>query len=481
MAGGLDDHFDSEGYSAGENDVSIARTMRDSLGALRTPAVAAMVSIFLINVASYADRTILVVLQEPIKHDLELSDFQLGLLAGPAFAIFYAVMGIPIARIAERANRRRIVLIAVTLWSIFTALCGAAQSFIQLAFLRMCVGAAEAAAPPATHSLIADYFARKSRGRAMALLALGIPLGLMIGGLVGGLVTSAYSWRVAFFAIGVPGLLVAGLGAWLMYEPARTSDHGELDGTPLGFRDSLRSLMSIPMYRLLLVCAVLSGNASHAISTFSASYFLRAHELTLAAVGGILITGKGISGMFGTIVSGIASDKLDRGHGHDYLLVPAVSTAIATLLLWLSFDVGNTAVAMAMFIAAAFFANMIMSPAFAAVQNSVDPRTRATAAALFLFCITVPGSLGPVLVGLVSDMVGAASLGLTKAQYLADCPGGKQAAKAVINGSCAKASLVGLRSGMMVGIGFYTASVVTYLLAVRAGRRQPNYLERSGD
>jgi hypothetical protein len=132
-----------------------------------------------------------------------------------------------------------------------------------------------------------------------------------------------------------------------------------------------------------------------------------------------------------------------------------------------------TPAAMAMFVLAAFFGNMIMSPAFAAVQNVVDPRTRATAAALFLFCITVPGSIGPVAVGYVSDVVASGYLGVTRDAYLALCPGGKPVAGAAaeIAAQCSKASITGLRSGMMVGIGFYLASVLVYLLTVRAGRR----------
>ena len=443
------------------------------MAAWRNPAVAAMTAIFMINVASYADRSILTVLQEPIKHELGLSDFQLGLLAGPAFAIFYSVMGLPIARVAERANRKRIVITAVYAWSLLTALCGAAQNFVQLAVFRMGVGAAEAAAPPATHSLIADYFPRAARGRAMAVLALGIPLGILLGGLIGGLVASASSWRVAFLAIGLPGLLIGLIGMRWMYEPVRTADHGERDQTPLGLGDSLRSLMRIPMYRLLLLVAILSGNASHAISTFSASYFIRAHGISLAEAGGILITGKGLAGMAGTIASGYLSDKLDRGKGHDYLAVPGFASLLAALILWASFDIADTAIAMGMFILAAFFGNMIMSPAFAAVQNSVDPRTRATAAALFLFCVTVPGSLGPVLVGWVSDLVASNSLSLDVAGYLSQCPGGKPAAGLAdaVARRCAPAALTGLRAGMMVGVAFHLVAVIVYFLAARAGRR----------
>lgn len=442
---------------------------------LRNPAIAAMAAVFLINVVSYADRTILTVLQESIKADLQLSDLQLGLLAGPVFAIFYGVMGIPIARLAERKSRKRIIITALYLWSMLTALCGAAQNFFQLALFRMGVGAAEAAAPPAMHSLIADYFSRSARGRAMAVLALGIPLGLMVGGVVGGAVASIWNWRVAFAAIGLPGVLIGLFAMKVMYEAKRTSDHGHVSSTPLGIGDSLRSLWAIPTYRLLLLAAILSGNAAHAISTFSASYFIRAHGLSLAAVGGILLTGKGLAGMLGTVTSGYVSDKLDRGNNQDYLLVPGIGSLMAAAILWMSFAVMNEPLAIGLFFLAAFFANMVMSPAFAAVQNIVDPRTRATAAALFLFCITVPGSLGPVAVGFVSDRVASSTMGLDVAAYLASCPGGRAAAGVAeaLAAQCGPASTTGLRTGMFVALSLYVCAFIVYFLAVRAGRRSP--------
>lgn len=443
---------------------------------LRNPAIAAMAALFLINVASYADRAILVVLQEPIKADLKLSDFQLGLLAGPVFAIFYSVMGIPIARLAEYRSRKRIILVAVTIWSAFTALCGLAQNFIQLALFRMGVGAAEAAAPPATHSLIADYFSRKARGRAMAVLALGIPMGVMVGGVGGGLIGNAYGWRIAFIALGLPGILLALIASRIMYEADRGPGNEVAHMEKLGTMDSLRALWAIPVYRLLLLAAILSGNAAHAISTFSASFFIRAHELSLAEVGGILLTGKGLAGMCGTLTSGFLSDKLDNGQGQDYLMVPAFASLVAAGLMWLSFITPGVTPAIALFILAAFFANMIVSPAFAAIQNVVDPRTRATAAALFLFCVTVPGSIGPVLVGYISDAVAAGALNMNVTGYLQACPGGRAAAGAAAGAGaqCAAAGTTGLRTGMMIALLIYVISFFVYMLAVRAGRVSAN-------
>lgn len=439
---------------------------------LRKPAFWAMFALFLGYVANYADRTLLSVLQEDIKADLNLSDFELGLLAGPVFALFYGVLSLPLARLAERYNRKRIILIGLTLWSGFTALCGLAQNMVQLAIFRMSVGASEAAAPPAMHSLIADYFSRKARGRAMALLAMGIPVGLMLGGLLGGQIAHWFNWRVAFVAIGLPGILLALASTKLLYEAERTSDHGELETERLGFMDCVKSLLANPVYRVLLIAAILTGNAAHAVSAFVASFFIRVHDFDLATVGGVIYMGKGLAGIAGTLIGGYMSDKLDRGRGQDYLLVPALGCVLAGCFYGSSIYISSALIGMGCFFIGAFGANMVISPAFAAVQNVVDPRTRATAAAMFMFCVTTPGSLGPVIVGLISDMTASSSLGLSLTEYADVCPGGKLAADFAgsLPGTCEGAARRGLQLGMSIALGLYAVAMLAYFWAVHNGR-----------
>lgn len=441
---------------------------------MRNPAIWALVALVLINVANYADRAVMSVLQEDMKADLHLSDFQLGLLAGPVFALLYGVMGIPIARLAERKSRKKIILAGLFIWSSFTAMCGLAQNFVQLAFLRMGVGAAEAAAPPAIHSLIADYFSRSARGRAMSFLALGIPLGIMFGGTVGGLVAGAFGWRIAIAAVGLPGVVLCFIAAKLVFEAKRSSDHAGADMTPIGFWPTVKILLSNRVYRVLLIAAILTGNAAHAISAFSISYFMRSHDLSVATAGGLLLTGKGLLGMAGTLVAGVLSDRLDRGVGHDYLIVPGFGCFMAIVFFGGAFYIEGVTIAILCFFAAAFFGNMVVSPAFAGVQNVVDARTRATAAALFMFCVTVPGSLGPVLVGIVSDMVASGGLGLSLAEYAAACPGGGSASATVAGAldlaTCRAASNDGLRAGMTAGLSIYVAATAVYIWAVAEGR-----------
>ncbi|GEM_PF-6818632 len=287
---------------------------------LKNPAIWAIIVLFLVYTASYADRAVLSVLQEDIKADLHLTDTQLGLLAGPVFALLYGVAGIPLARLAERTNRKRIVLTGVFIWSSFTALCGLATNFVTLAFLRMGVGAAEAAAPPAAQSLVADYFSRKARARAMSVLALGVPIGVMVGGTGGGIIAGFLDWRLTFAAIGLPGILICLLGMKFIYEAPRRADVKNADLTPLGFWDATKVLLKNPVFVLLLCGAFFTGNAAHATSSFAASFYIRAHELDMATVGSTILLAKGLVGMVGTLAGGLLSDKVDSGKGHDYIM-----------------------------------------------------------------------------------------------------------------------------------------------------------------
>ena len=162
-----------------------------------------------IYIVNFLDRAVVNILAEPIKNDLGLADWQLGLMSGLAFAIFYTVLGIPIARLAERKNRPIIIGTAVAVWSGFTALSGMAQNFAQLVLFRIGVGVGEAGCTPPAHSLIADYVPKEKRASALAFYSMGTPLGGLLGLVMGGLIADAYGWRVAFFVAGAPGILFA--------------------------------------------------------------------------------------------------------------------------------------------------------------------------------------------------------------------------------------------------------------------------------
>ena len=165
--------------------------------------------LLVVYVFNFIDRQILAILLQPIKVDLGLSDTQLGLLSGVAFAVFYATFGIPIARLADRSSRVNIISASLAVWSLMTAVCGLAQNFWQLLAARIGVGIGEAGCSPPSHSLISDYFAPETRATAMSIYSLGIPIGIMIGFLAGGWIVEFFDWRTAFIAVGLPGVLLA--------------------------------------------------------------------------------------------------------------------------------------------------------------------------------------------------------------------------------------------------------------------------------
>ena len=175
----------------------------------------------LVYVFNFTDRQILAILMQPIKEDLLLSDTQLGLLSGIAFALFYVTMGIPIARLADRYSRVNIISVSIFLWSLMTALSGLAGNFTQLLLARIGVGIGEAGCTPPAHSLLADYFARENRASALSIYSLGLPLGSVLGLMAGGWVAQIYGWRMAFFLVGLPGLVLALMVKFTIREPRR--------------------------------------------------------------------------------------------------------------------------------------------------------------------------------------------------------------------------------------------------------------------
>jgi len=198
---------------------------------------------------NYADRYILGVLLPSIKGELSLTDAQLGLISGVAFTLFYATLGLPIARMADRFSRRKIVSIAMALWSVMTAACGMVQSFAQFFIARVLVGVGEAGATPPSHSLISDYYPQKQRARAIAIFSLGAPIGLMVGYIFGGWMAENHSWRYALFALGLPGLLFAALVMTTLKEPPRGQfDDATLANEILPFGTVFDSLMKSPAF-----------------------------------------------------------------------------------------------------------------------------------------------------------------------------------------------------------------------------------------
>jgi MFS family permease len=365
----------------------------------------------IVNVFNYLDRQILSMLLEPIKRELQLSDTALGFLTGIAFALFYTCAGIPIAHWADRGVRCSIIALGLAVWSGMTAITGFAQNFTQLALARIGVGIGEAACTPPSHSLLSDYFPPERRGTALAIFALGVPFGIMLGYLAGGWVNEYFGWRMAFFVVGAPGLILAVI-LWLtLREPPRGYAEG-LSATDIAASDSIRDVMRfvwrLPSFRHLSLAAALHAFYGYGALAFIPAFMMRVHGMTNTAELGLWLGA--IAGVFagvGTYLGGAVGDRL-AGAKKDmrwYVWFPAWATILSIPFAFLFYLWPEGRIALLLSMPGSILGPIYIGPTFALVQGLVKVRMRATASALVLFIINLIGlGLGPQVVGALSDL-----------------------------------------------------------------------------
>ena len=370
----------------------------------------------LIYASSHIDRQIVSILAESIKLDLGLSDSQLGFLIGLSFAIFYATLGIPIALLADRMNRRNIIGISVIIWSGMTALSGLATNFTQLALARIGVGIGEAGSTPPSHSMISDLFPLEQRAAAMGIFSSGINLGILIGFLVGGWVDQIYGWRMAFYIVGLPGVFLGLVLLLTVKEPARTHTRAKSD-TQLSIGAHIRALLhetyscfrlmiQIPSQRHILIGCTLVVFVGYGTVYWNGVYFRRILGLSPAEAGTLLALAGGIVGGVGTFFGGWLADRLARRDQRFYVwLTGAVKVFLIPLVI--VFYLSNDLVLITAIVCVlSFFGGFYLPSSFAMTQSLMPPHMRALASALLLFTINIIGlGLGPYLVGVMSDFL----------------------------------------------------------------------------
>ena len=246
----------------------------------------ALVMLTVVYSFNFIDRQLLAILQESIKLELGFSDSQLGLLTGFAFAVFYVTAGIPIARWADRANRRNIVALAIGLWSFMTAVSGAVQNYLQLLLARIGVGVGEAGGSPPSHSIISDIFPPDKRAGAMAFYSMGVNFGILFGFLFGGWLNEFFGWRVAFVVVGVPGILLAIVVRLTLREPMRgLSEKHRASDEYVSFVEVVKLLWSRVSFRHLALACGLNAFAGYSTGSWTASFLIRSHAMTTGELG----------------------------------------------------------------------------------------------------------------------------------------------------------------------------------------------------
>jgi len=392
----------------------------------------ALVILALGYTSSHVDRQIMAIVLQPIKEEMGATDTQMGFLIGLTFAIFYATLGMPIAWLADRSNRRNIIAIAVTVWSAMTVACGYAANYFQLALARIGVAIGEAGSTPPSHSIISDMFASHERATAMAIYAAGVNLGLLIAYLGGGWLVDNWGWRATFIAVGVPGLFLALLMMATVIEPERTGSKAatkteeepppaeeespsaevseplaaETSEPPPAFRETVVYMFTHPSLFHLVIGLSLASFVGYGMVLWVPTFMVRTHELSLTEAGFIMAMLIGVGGGIGTLLAGRIVDYVGRRSDAWRSWSVTVSQLLPLPLVMGFLLVDHLPTAVVCYVLPTMFGAFYLPPSFALIQQLVKVRMRAVASAITLFIANMIGlGIGPQAIGILSDIL----------------------------------------------------------------------------
>ncbi len=358
---------------------------------------------------NFIDRQILVILQESIKSELGLSDTQLGLMTGLTFALFYVTLGIPIARFADRSNRRNIVALSLAVWSAMTALSGLAANFTQLLLARIGVGVGEAGGSPPSHSMISDYFPPEKRATALSVYSLGIYIGILAGYSLGGWLDQHYGWRIALMALGIPGIIYAILLLVTVKEPTKGMSDPIALKTGLAqeestFGEVVQLLLSKKTFVLLALACGFRTFGNYGVGNFFAPFLARVHGMDMMSIGAGLGLATGLGGMIGTFAGGFLADKFGKIDVRWYLWIAVVAEILNIIPTYVAIFSDNTTYVLYNYFLTALFTAVYLGPCIAVTHNLVNAKMRALSSAILFLVLNLIGlGLGPLGIGWISD------------------------------------------------------------------------------
>ncbi len=362
----------------------------------------ALTFIFTINAL---DRQILLILLEDIKLELGLSDSQLGLLTGFAFVAIYVTLGLPAAHLADRKGRSRIIAIALAIWSVMTVFCGMAHSYATLLLARCGVGVGEAGCTPAAHSMIADVYPRHQRATALSIYGSGYFIGAFVGFALGGWIAQAYGWRMAFIAVGAPGILIAGLVWAFMRDPAR-HHQGASSHRESGFWESIGAIWRIGAFRWYVGGGSIAAFAAYGMMTWLPALLIREYGLQKSDIGAILGLISGAGGFSAAIGFGMLADRLGQRDRRWNLWLASVLFALCAPATAAAFLSGNATWTLFYYAIPAAFSAAFTAPIINITQQIVPSNLHAMVTAVIFLVFNVVGfGLGPLAVGFMSDLL----------------------------------------------------------------------------
>lgn len=367
----------------------------------------ALALLFLMYVINIIDRHIINILIEPIKAELALGDAEAGFITGLAFALFYTVMGVPIAILADRHHRARLICLCSALWSLATAATGAASSYASMAAARMAVGVGEAGLTPTANSLIGDLFEPRNRGKALGIYISAVSIGTMLAGLLGGWLEGQVGWRMTFVLLAIAGLALTAIFRVSFQEPPRGSLDDVSSAPERGtytLMETVKHLLGKRSCRYFFPAFALVGFVGAAINNWTPAFFMRSHEMNLmqmaASVGAIF----GAGGALGMIGGGLLADHFSTRDVSSYLKVPAIAVLVSLPLYFGVYVVSASTLALLLLAVPVTVGAIIVPPVLALIQRLAKNNMRAVAVAVFLVVVHLIGmGFGPLLVGMISD------------------------------------------------------------------------------
>ncbi len=385
---------------------ALAGRTTDSLSSSRR--YYALFVLTLVCTANFFNRQVLTLLLEPIRRELSLNDTQVGFLTGIAFTFVNVTLSIPVARLADRWSRRKVIALAVTVWSAMTIFCGLAQNFVQLFLARMGVGAGQAGGSPPCHALTGDLFPREQRSTAIAILLMSTPLGMALGFLWGGWALADFGWREAFILAGLPGLLIGALVLFSLPEPRKGMADGvraPLQQPPFGA--TVRLLWSIRSLRNMTIASMLQTFLQMGLTLWVPSFLMRSYGMSPRTVGTGMALAFGVGLIVGTLVGGRLIDVLGRRDPRWHFWIPTVASLLAATCSVAAFT-GPPRDVFLLLGAQIVFGSIFASSMTAIAQSLVPIAVRATTIACVLFVINVVAiGIGPQVMGIVSDLLRA--------------------------------------------------------------------------
>lgn len=430
----------------------------------------ALIMLVAISTVAFIDRSILNTVGQAVKDDLKISDLQLGLLGGLAFALLYGILGIPIARLAERKSRVMIISVAVAVWSAMTALSGFASNFTHLLLARIGVGVGEAGAGAPSQSLLSDYYPPEKRASVFSILGLATPLGLAIGGLGGAVVAQQFGWRAAFLVVGLPGLALALLAFLTVKEPPRGFSEGRDDKSAAPpFSAVLKRLFSSPTFLNTLMGVTVVSLVGFSGMTFLHPFLVRTFAIDYTTAALIFVGVNSISLAGGYLAGGLVVDRLVKRDVRWYSWAPGIAMLLAAPAYVIGFSQDNVPATIVTLLFPGLFAGMHYGPTYAVVHNLIEPRMRASAVAVMALVSGIVGMIvGPTVTGWMSDHFSQKAF--AGGDYDTLCAA--VAKGTALADSCRIASADGLRTALVIIVSLYVWAGLHYFLASRSVKRE---------